>query len=229
VAGCLNLFDRETADAALVVDVGGGSTELSWVDLRDPALDRPGGRFNPRGLPIRAWLSMPVGVVSLAERFPEQGAQEAWFSAMVDDVKKRIEAFPHAEKMRDMFSQGRTQLVGTSGAITSLAGVHLGLPRYDRTKVDGLWMSEEACRSVTDRLLSLSHAQRAQEPCIGPDRADLVLAGAAILRAVQETWPCTRARVADRGLREGLLLSLIHPPSRRRRRRRGGANRKAAA
>lgn len=229
VAGCLNLFDRETADAALVVDVGGGSTELSWVDLRDPSLDRPGGRFNPRGLPIRAWLSMPVGVVSLAERFPEEGDQEAWFAAMVDDVKKRIEAFPHAEKMRDIFNQGRTQLVGTSGAITSLAGVHLRLPRYDRTKVDGLWMSEESCRSVTDHLLSLTHAQRAQEPCIGPDRADLVLAGAAILRAVQEAWPCTRARVADRGLREGLLLSLIHPPSRRRRRRRGGSGRRPAA
>jgi len=227
VAGCLNLFDREAADAALVVDVGGGSTELSWVDLRDPSLDRPGGRFNPRALPIRAWLSMPVGVVSLAERFPEEGDQDAWFSAMVEDVKKRIQAFPHAERMREVFEQGRTQLVGTSGAITSLAGVHLGLPRYDRTKVDGLWMSEEHCRSVTNHLLSLTHAQRAQEPCIGPDRADLVLAGAAILRAVQETWPCARARVADRGLREGLLLSLIHPPSRRR--RRGGSGRRVAA
>jgi exopolyphosphatase/guanosine-5'-triphosphate,3'-diphosphate pyrophosphatase len=172
---------------------------------------------------------MPVGVVSLAERFPEEGDQAAWFSAMVEDVKKRIQAFPHAEKMREVFEQGRTQLVGTSGAITSLAGVHLGLPRYDRTKVDGLWMSEESCRTVTERLLALSHAERAQEPCIGPDRADLVLAGAAILRAVQETWPCTRARVADRGLREGLLLSLIHPPSRRRRRRRGANGRRAAA
>lgn len=229
VAGCLNLFDRDAADAALVVDVGGGSTELSWVDLRDPALDRAGGRFNPRALPIRAWLSMPVGVVSLAERFPEEGDQKAWFKAMVDDVKRRIEAFPHAEKMRETFKLGRTQLVGTSGAITSLAGVHLGLPRYDRARVDGLWISEESCRSVTDHLLGLTHAQRAQEPCIGPDRADLVLAGAAILRAVQETWPCARARVADRGLREGLLLSLVHPNPRRRRRRRGGTGRRATA
>lgn len=230
VAGCLNLFDREGAEAALVVDVGGGSTELSWVDLTDPSLSRTGGRFNPRALPIRAWLSMPVGVVSLAERFPEgDGDPNLWFDAMVDDVKKRIEAFPHAEKMREVFNKGRTQLVGTSGAITSLAGVHLGLARYDRAQVDGLWMSEVECRTVTDHLLSLTHAQRAQEPCIGPDRADLVLAGAAILRAVQESWPCARSRVADRGLREGLLLTLINPPARRRRRRRGGTGRRSAA
>lgn len=229
VAGCLNLFDLDGADAALVVDVGGGSTELSWVDLTDPALRQRGGRFNARTLPIRAWLSMPVGVVSLAERFPEAGDDpEIWFGAMVDDVKKRIEAFPHAEKMRPTFALGRTQLVGTSGAITSLAGIHLQLPRYDRNKVDGLWMSEESCRAVTDRLLSLTQAQRAQEPCIGAERADLVLAGAAILRAVQETWPCARNRVADRGLREGLLLSLMNPPSARRRRKRGGRRRKPA-
>ena len=226
VAGCLNLFDRDGADAALVIDVGGGSTELSWVDLTDGALDGQAGRFEPHRLPIRAWLSMPVGVVSLAERFPEAaGDADVWFQAMVDDVKHRIVAFPHAEKMRDVFAGGRTHMVGTSGAITSLAGVHLGLSRYDRARVDGLWLTTDDCRAVTDRLIRLTPAQRALEPCIGPDRADLVLAGAAILRAVQDVWPCDRARVADRGLREGLLLSLMSAPSkrrRRRRRRRGG-------
>jgi len=223
VAGCLNLFDRHGADAALVIDVGGGSTELSWVDLRDGGLDGHDLQFQPHRLPIRAWLSMPVGVVSLAERFPERTDDPAaWFRDMVDDVKARIIAFPHAEKMRDVFAGGRTQLVGTSGAITSLAGVHLGLPKYDRTQVDGLWLSNDECSAVTDKLLALSQAERAQQPCIGPDRADLVLAGAAILRAVQETWPCARARVADRGLREGLLLSLMSPPQKRRRRRRRG-------
>ena len=226
VAGCLNLFDRDGADAALVIDVGGGSTELSWVDLTDEGLDGQAGRFEPHRLPIRAWLSMPVGVVSLAERFPEAaGDPDTWFQAMVDDVKRRVIAFPHAEKMRQVFTDGRTHMVGTSGAITSLAGVHLGLSRYDRARVDGLWLTTDDCRTVTERLIRLTPAQRAMEPCIGPDRADLVLAGAAILRAVQDVWPCARARVADRGLREGLLLSLMAAPSkrrRRRRRRRGG-------
>ena len=225
VAGCLNLFDRVGAEAALVIDVGGGSTELSWVDLRDPGLDGQTSRFEPHRLPIRAWLSMPIGVVSLAESYPEDGDNpQAWFRAMVDDVKDRIVAFPHAEGMRPVFDGGRTQLVGTSGAITSLAGLHLNLGRYDRSKVDGLWLSDHDCNAVTERLLTLTPAERAAQPCIGPDRADLVLAGAAILRAVQETWPCARARVADRGLREGLLLSLTtaSPNRRRRRRRRRG-------
>lgn len=227
VAGCMSLFDREQ-DAALVVDVGGGSTELSWVDLKGGGLDARPRQFAAWKLPIKAWLSIPVGVVTLAERFPEgERADEAWFRAMVDDVKARIEGFPHAEPMRQIFAEGRAHLVGTSGAITSLAGLHLGLPRYDRSVVDGLWMQRDDCDAAAARLLSLTSAERAQEPCIGADRADLVLAGAAILQAVQELWPCSRVRVADRGLREGLLMSLMSDQQKRpRRRRRGGASKK---
>jgi exopolyphosphatase/guanosine-5'-triphosphate,3'-diphosphate pyrophosphatase len=219
VAGCLNLLD-EAADAALVLDVGGGSTELSWVDLR-------GARVN--GLPpIRAWLSMALGVVTLAERFPEARADpERWYRAMVDHVRGELDAFTRADPMRSVFEAGRAHLVGTSGAITSLAGLHLNLKRYDRSKVDGLWLEEADCAAAARRLLALEPAARAAEPCIGPDRADLVLAGAAILQAVQEAWPCRRVRVADRGLREGLLLSLMADGGRRpgRRRRRGGRGR----
>ena len=225
VAGCMSLFDRE-ADAALVVDVGGGSTELSWVDLKGEGLDAKPRQFAAWKLPIKAWLSIPVGVVTLAERFPEgDRVEEGWFRAMVDDVKVRIEAFQHAEPMREVFESGRAHLVGTSGAITSLAGLHLGLQRYDRNVVDGLWMDRKDCEAAADRLLGLTAAERALEPCIGADRADLVLAGAAILQAVQELWPCSRVRVADRGLREGLLMSLMSEQQRRpRRRRRGGAS-----
>ncbi len=221
----MSLFDRES-DGALVVDVGGGSTELSWVDLKGGGLDAKPRQFAAWKLPIKAWLSIPVGVVTLAERFPEgDRVEEGWFRAMVDDVKARIEAFPHAEPMREMFQQDRAHLVGTSGAITSLAGLHLGLPRYDRNVVDGLWMDRKDCEIAADRLLGLTAAERALEPCIGADRADLVLAGAAILQAVQELWPCSRVRVADRGLREGLLMSLMSEQQRRpRRRRRGGTS-----
>jgi exopolyphosphatase/guanosine-5'-triphosphate,3'-diphosphate pyrophosphatase len=121
-----------------------------------------------------------------------------------------------AEPLRAVFDAGETHLIGTSGAITSLAGLHLRLPRYDRSRVDGLWMSRPECEAVAQRLIQLTVAERGAEPCIGPDRADLVLAGAAILQAVQEVWPCERVRVADRGLREGLLLSLMSDAHRRR-------------
>lgn len=212
VAGCLNLIDR-TADAALVVDVGGGSTELSWVELKDAPPTGPP--------PIRAWLSIPMGVVTLAERFPEgeQGTED-WFRQMVETVKAEISAFRRAEPLRPVFDADRAHLIGTSGAITSLAGLHLDLPRYDRSRVDGIWMTRAECDAAATRLLALSPKARADQPCIGPDRADLVLAGAAILQAVQELWPCTRVRVADRGLREGILISLMAERGRKRRRRR---------
>jgi exopolyphosphatase/guanosine-5'-triphosphate,3'-diphosphate pyrophosphatase len=228
VAGCLNLLDR-TADAALVLDVGGGSTELSWVKLPGATGAAPNpGAHRPMAMPpIKAWLSVPIGVVSLAETFPERrGDCQAWFREMVEAVKAPIAAFSHAEPLRPVFDAGRAHLIGTSGAITSLAGLHLGLRRYDRAQVDGLWMTHEDCAATAETLLALEPAARAGQPCIGPDRADLVLAGAAILQAVQELWPCARVRVADRGLREGLLLSLMaetaSPRRRARRRRRGG-------
>src|SRR5258705_8721000 len=178
VAGCLNLIDR-TSDAALVVDVGGGSTELSWVDLKGAP---------PTGMPpLRAWLSVPIGVVTLAERFPEgEMATEAWFRAMVETVKAEIGAFRRADGLREVFDADRAHLIGTSGAITSLAGLHLNLARYDRNRVDGIWMTRDECETAAGRLLVLNARERADQPCIGPDRPDLGLAAPAVLPGGQE-------------------------------------------
>jgi exopolyphosphatase/guanosine-5'-triphosphate,3'-diphosphate pyrophosphatase len=229
VAGCINLLDLK-ADAALVVDVGGGSTELSWVDLKAIPPEARAAAFASGKAPIKAWLSVPIGVVTLAERFPEgEAATQGWFREMVEHVKAQIAAFRRADPLRDVFDADRAHLVGTSGAITSLAGMHLGLRRYDRSQVDGIWMTRGECEAAADSLLGLSARQRADQPCIGPDRADLVLAGAAILQAVQELWPCSRVRVADRGLREGILMSLMSDREGRRRRRRRGVSRQPVA
>ncbi|MGQ3039534.1 MAG: Ppx/GppA phosphatase family protein [Brevundimonas sp.] len=214
VEGCLNLFDPD-AEAILVVDVGGGSTELSW-------LLRNGGRFE-----MQSWMSAPIGVVTLAERHPEPPGADStalgrWYEAMVADMGAALASAPADPALRPLFEQDRAHMVGTSGAITSLAGIHLGLRRYQRNLVDGLWMTRGDCEAAADRLMAMGHAGRASESCIGPDRADLVLAGAAIMEAVQRAWPSERVRVADRGLREGLLLQRMREdrkPSRRRRRR----------
>lgn len=210
VEGCLNLFDQ-SAEAVLVVDVGGGSTELSWLRKRD-------GEFALAG-----WMSAPVGVVTLAERHPEPaGALDDWYEAMVTDMGAAIAAAPVDPALRELFADGRAHMVGTSGAITSLAGIHLGLRRYQRNLVDGLWMTRSDCEKAADTLKRLGPGGRSAESCIGPDRADLVLAGAAIMEAIQRAWPSERVRVADRGLREGLLLGRMREdrrPKRRPRRR----------
>ncbi len=209
VRGCLNLFDQ-SVEAVLVVDVGGGSTELNWLSKR-------GDSFVLEG-----WMSAPVGVVTLAERHPEPtGGLDDWYEAMVTDMGAAIAEAPVSPALRELFVSGRAHMVGTSGAITSLAGIHLGLRRYQRNLVDGLWMTRGDCEAAADTLKRLGAAGRAAEPCIGPDRADLVLAGAAIMEAVQRAWPSERVRVADRGLREGLLLQQMREdrkPNRCRRR-----------
>ncbi|QDH73822.1 Ppx/GppA phosphatase family protein [Brevundimonas sp. M20] len=220
VEGCLNLFDP-TAEAILVVDVGGGSTELNWLRRKDGAFV------------LEGWMSAPIGVVTLAERHPEplSGDLHPWYEAMVADMGAAIADSPVDPALRELFVAGRAHMVGTSGAITSLAGIHLGLRRYQRNLVDGLWMTRADCEAAAERLRALGPDGRAAESCIGPDRADLVLAGAAIMEAVQRAWPSDRVRVADRGLREGLLLERMRedrkPARRKRRRRRTGSTKGA--
>jgi exopolyphosphatase/guanosine-5'-triphosphate,3'-diphosphate pyrophosphatase len=120
-----------------------------------------------------------------------------------------LEPFEVEHQLAKCLAGKRVHMLGTSGTVTTIAGVHLGLPRYDRNRVDGCWLNLRDVRAVTYDLLGRSYEQRIAEPCIGRDRADLVLAGCAILEAVLRLWPCERLRVADRGLREGILTTLM--------------------
>jgi exopolyphosphatase/guanosine-5'-triphosphate,3'-diphosphate pyrophosphatase len=205
--GCAPLVDSE-ADGVVLFDIGGGSSELVWMERPERRLDA-----EPR---IRAWASLPVGVVTLAERHGGIKVTEAIFDAMVAEVDGLLAAFPDGAALQR--EAPRLHLLGTSGTVTTLAGVHLHLPRYDRRRVDGIWMSEREITEVMRCLRAMSYEERVASPCIGRDRADLVLAGCAILEAIRRRFGCTRLRVADRGLREGLLIEMMRADGAWRRR-----------
>jgi exopolyphosphatase/guanosine-5'-triphosphate,3'-diphosphate pyrophosphatase len=210
VSGCASLIDFD-CDFALVFDIGGGSSELIWLDLgrrRQVARHSVSERLEAQNC-IAAWTSLPVGVVTLAERFGGKFVNRQMFAGMVEHVVAMLRPFEAEHGLRTRLGRGRTHLLGTSGTVTTVAGVHLRLPRYERSRVDGCWLNVAEVRTVTTGLLDASYEERVAEPCIGKERADLVLAGCAILEAVLQTWPCERVRVADRGLREGILATLM--------------------
>lgn len=200
--GCGSLMDRKS-DGAVLFDIGGGSSELILVN-------NIGARKKKISERIVAWTSLPMGVVTLAERFGGQNVSRKVFENMVQDVLKHIDAFEGKDALKAAFSHGRVHLLGTSGTVTTLAGIHLDLPRYDRKRVDGIWLHDNDVENVINKLLAMSYEERARNPCIGNERADLVLAGCAILNAIRLTWPTKRLRVADRGLREGLLAEMMN-------------------
>ncbi|WP_263485619.1 Ppx/GppA phosphatase family protein [Mesorhizobium sp. ES1-4] len=201
VSGCGSLVERDTQGVVLF-DIGGGSSEIALIDLT--------GRRSPRlANHIVSWTSLPVGVVSLAERFGGRTVTREIFTAMVDDVAGRLAAFDGRDRLSHLKASPNFHLLGTSGTVTTLAGVHLDLEHYDRRRVDGLWMDRDSVDRMVERLVGWDFQQRCANPCIGADRADLVLAGCAILEAIRAVWPSERLRVADRGLREGILSELM--------------------
>jgi exopolyphosphatase/guanosine-5'-triphosphate,3'-diphosphate pyrophosphatase len=202
VSGCSSLVGRE-ARSVVLFDIGGGSSEIAVIRIDDNRSSRLANH-------ITHWTSLPVGVVTLSERHGGRDVTPDVFAAMVAEVEGMLAAFdcpPLGGEQRH--GAGDFHLIGTSGTVTTLAGVHLDLPRYDRRKVDGLWLSDDEVSAMQAKLLSWDFVGRASNPCIGPDRADLVLAGCAILEAIRRRWPSPRMRVADRGLREGLLTDMM--------------------
>ena len=200
VTGCAALADPYS-ESVVIFDIGGGSTEIAWLD---------GAATNPSADPtlrIRAWDSLPVGVVTLAERHGGTDVTRLTFEGMVEEVADLLARF--AIRAAPAANARHFHLLGTSGTVTTLAAMHLRLARYERRRVDGLWMSDADVGDAIDDLLDTRLEQRADNPCIGRDRADLVLAGCAILEAIRRAFPSDRLRIADRGLREGLLMNMM--------------------
>jgi len=196
VIGCSPLLDPQ-GRGAILFDIGGGSTELVRIE-RDPDEPKAASR-------IKAWMSIPLGVVTLAEHFGGKDVTPQSYASMVAAVAPHIAPFAaeHGADLRDM------HLLGTSGTVTTLAGVHLNLVRYDRRRIDGVWMDDADITATIARLLGMSYQERASNNCISVERADLVLAGCAILDAIRHAFPLPRLRVADRGLREGMLVEMM--------------------
>jgi exopolyphosphatase/guanosine-5'-triphosphate,3'-diphosphate pyrophosphatase len=218
VISCAPLIDSDTGDL-LVIDIGGGSTELVWIDVQNVAPERrvaaimalrPGGQGQVEGAEVVDWISVPLGVATLHERFIDVADEAARFALMSWYFEEQMAGFkPYAGetvgRKRDGF-----QMIGTSGTITTIGAAHLGLRRYDRRKVDGMRLTSGEIDAVIQRYLALGQEGRLADPGLGRDRAALIMSGSAILQTLLRLWPTERIRVADRGLREGMLYAMMH-------------------
>lgn len=214
VISCAPLVNSST-EQLLVVDIGGGSTELVWIDLSAvPPIERPHAimrlhmGFNAQGdgavARVVDWISVPLGVATLKDQFADVDDDAARFALMSWFFEENLASFSpyNAQNPREGF-----QIVGTSGTVTTVAASFLNLKRYDRTKVDGLQMTSDQIDMVIREYLALGPEGRRTDPRIGRDRHTLIMSGAAILQALMRIWPTDRLSVADRGLREGLLYA----------------------
>lgn len=197
-AGCGELAD-EAAESTLLFDIGGGSSEIVWMSR--------GHAGSTTATRVEDWESLRLGVVSLAETFGGDEVTPEVFEAMTRHVDEALA--PFAERVAARNRCDRFHLLGTSGTVTTIAGVHLNLPRYDRRTIDGLWLSRGQVDAAVGRLRAMSYNERVANGCIGVERADLVLAGCAILEAIRGRFPAERIRIADRGLREGILAQMM--------------------
>ena len=197
---------------ALLFDIGGGSTEIAWIRLSDA-----------RTPELIGYASLPVGVVNLAERFGAAAHTAAGYEAMIEDVARRLLPFERVHCIAHEQRLGGVRLLGTSGTVTTLAGVALNLPRYLRALVDGTVLTDAAASGALRALRALGPEGLALHPCVGPERAEFAVPGCAVFEAIRRTWPADQVTVADRGLREGMLLRMMRDRAPRSAPRRDGA------
>lgn len=195
--GCMPLF-KSGIPNGIVFDIGGGSTELAWI-----CRGKDGDRLS---LDV---TSIPVGVITLNDKYGGDRYDTETYRAMVAECAHSLEAFDTAHGIGMRVRDGEVQMLGTSGTVTTLAGLHLDLRRYVRNRVDGTFLDFPDVRRLAHGLAGMNFEDRAFHPCIGQDRADLVVGGCAILEAICQKWPVGRLRVADRGVREGILFGLL--------------------
>lgn len=196
IVGCADLLDTSTR-YAIAFDIGGGSTEVMWMELF------------PNKLPeIIQWISLPLGVVTVAETLKNESSPFAFLQKIRKAVAEEMKAFCDKAYIYPQLRKNNIQLIGTSGTVTTLAALHMNLKRYDRTQVNGLHLSPEIVKRTISSLYGMTLEKQLLHPCIGPMRADLVMGGVAIFEGIYDIFPIDPVRVADRGVREGILLDL---------------------
>ncbi len=221
VISCAPLVNPTSAQV-LVFDIGGGSTELVWIDLTDVPvharvdavmqLDIRGQRrdgLRAGHARIVDFISVPLGVATLHERFEDVEDESARFALMSWFFEEQLSKFTPYQDIDVLNGVADFQMIGTSGTVTTVAAAHLGLRRYDRRKVDGISLTDTQIEAVITRLIAQGPEGRRADPSIGRDRAELIVSGAAILQTLLRIWPTDKLGVADRGLREGMLLSMM--------------------
>ena len=218
VISCAPLVSPD-AEQVLVFDIGGGSTELVWLDLcgdrageagaGDRQPEMTGGGGGPGAARIVDFISVPLGVATLHERYADVADDSARFALMSWFFEEQIAGFkPYLETLAAR-TPAAFQMIGTSGTVTTVGAAHLGLKRYDRRKVDGMRLSARAIEAVIARFLRLGPEGRRSDIGLGRDRSELIMSGAAILQTLLRIWPTESMRVADRGLREGMLFAMM--------------------
>ncbi len=199
IIGCTDLLDCSTR-YGIGFDIGGGSTEVMWMEL-----------FQQKPPEIIDWISLPFGVVTLSETLQGNPAPYPPLQKVRKVIAKEIKAFCDKAFIHPHLRGKNVQLIGTSGTLTTLAALHMDLQKYDRTRVNGFYLTPEIVNKTIASIYAMTPEERLAHPCIGPLRADLVLGGLAIFEGIYDIFPINPVRVADRGVREGLLVDLMRP------------------
>lgn len=198
VVGCIPLLNRNIK-RTLVFDIGGGSTEISLARVTNS-----GNTF------IEGFVSLPYGVVTISEAFPSKDMTNLAYDTIMERTHKLLKDFDEKYNIYEAIKNQEIQVIGTSGTVTVLGAVHLNLTRYNRSAVDGISITKQDIDRAIAKIKRLGDEGRKKHSCIGAQKADLTMAGCAIIEGLCSFWPIEEITVADRGIREGILLDMMH-------------------